>query len=443
MSESSDASEHVSAAEAQLRHTSAAPPGQRVSGKGPYLILRLWHVVVIGMLLWIAAIAIWLGTQDILWPVSASAQILGACFVLAGLTALAGSVLAAARAFSRKWAKGDVQTALIAGGAVAGLYVTLTIVVHSFRYELGKAWLYGVLAAGCLILTLQTLPRAWKHIGNFVKSAGVGLAVLGSVAAFYFQSFYLPENTNVGLQYALSIGTVVQPGGDAVVPVHLTIENQSSVIALTIGSMVVLSGLTLPENSAAVSDAMAQQNLANYAHDLATPPPGPITPDPNIRSSGATNSMVLAVMQPIGNNSFLFPNDTVSRDFDVVIPDIAKNRITALEIEIYVLYARTTRLTLGSGFRPRVADSTSCPHEEQASWYLNQSALVRFTRGTQIIYSNWCADLPSPYISWGVQGARGVHDSANVKKVIGADVDVERSSRNDIFVLPQAAVPGR
>jgi hypothetical protein len=405
------------------------------------MMLKVWHLVVSLMLLFIAAIAIWLGTQDVLWPVSASAQILGSCFVLAGLTALAGSVLAAARAlrFSREWATGNVQTALIAGAGLAGLYVTLTIVVHSFRYEPGKAWAYGVLAAGCLVLTLQTLPSAWRGIGNFVKGAGIGLAVLGSAAAFYFQSFYLPENTNIGLQYAVSIGTVVGPGGDAVVPVDLTIENQSSVIGLTIGSMVVVSGLTLPESSTAVSDTGAQQNLANYAQDLTNPSPGPVAPNPNIRSSGVPSSTVLTVMQPVDNDSFLFPNDTYSRDFDVVIPDIVKNKITALEFQIYVLYARTTRLTLGTGFKPEVKDLKSCAYDEQSYWSINQSALVRFTRGAQIIYSSWCADLASPDISWGVYGAPGVHDSANVKEVISADIDVVRSARNEIFVLPQHA----
>jgi hypothetical protein len=235
----------------------------------------------------------------------------------------------------------------------------------------------------------------------------------------------------------------VQPGGDAIVPVHLTIENQSSVIALTIGSMVVVSGLTWPETSASVSDASAQQNLINYAQDLATPPPGPLAPDTNIRSSAVPGSMVLSVMQPIDNNSYLFPNDTVSRDFDVVVPDIAKNKIYALEFEIYVLYARTTRLTLGTSYRPVIADFASCAHDEQSSWYIDQSALVRFTRGAQKIFSNWCADLASPHINWGVYGARGVHDSVNVKNEIGASIGVERSSRNDIFVLPPNAAPSR
>jgi hypothetical protein len=439
MSESGDDGRAVPAA---VGDANRAPAGLR---RALNAVLKVWYLVVFGMLSWIATIAIWLGTQDILWPVSASAEILGSCFVLAGLAAVTGAVLAAARAwpFSPKWSSGGVQTAFIAGGAVAGLYVTLTIVVHSFRYEPGKAWLYGVPAAGCLVLALHTLPGAWQRIGRLAKGSGIGLAALGAVAAFYFQSFYLPENTNVGLQYALSIGTVVQPGGDAIVPVHLTIENQSSVIALTIGSMVVVSGLTWPETSASVSDASAQQNLINYAQDLATPPPGPLAPDTNIRSSAVPGSMVLSVMQPIDNNSYLFPNDTVSRDFDVVVPDIAKNKIYALEFEIYVLYARTTRLTLGTSYRPVIADFASCAHDEQSSWYIDQSALVRFTRGAQKIFSNWCADLASPHINWGVYGARGVHDSVNVKNEIGASIGVERSSRNDIFVLPPNAAPSR
>jgi len=192
-----------------------------------------------------------------------------------------------------------------------------------------------------------------------------------------------------------------------------------------------------------VSDTSAQQNLINYAQELATPPPGPVAPDTNIRSSAVPSSIVLSVMQPIDDNSFLFPNDTVSRDFDVVIPDIAKNKINALEFQIYVLYARTTRLTLGNSYQSVVSDFASCAHDEQSSWFIDQSALVRFTRGAQIIFSNWCADLVYPHINWGVYGAPGVHDSMKVKTAIGAAIGVERSSRNDIFVLPQNTVPSR
>jgi hypothetical protein len=417
-------------------------PGELSRGKwkrrAMNLILKAWHLAVIGVLLWIAAIALWLGAQDVLWPVSAPAQILGACFIIAGLATLTGFVLVAARAlpFSRKWATGEPQATLIAGGAAAGLYTTLTIVVHSFRYEQAKSWLYGILAASCLILTIQILPRAWNGISNFVKGAGVGLAVLGSVAGFYFQSFYLPENTKVGLQYGISIGQVVQRGGDGVVSVDLTIENDSSVSALMLGSMVVVSGLTLHENSAVVSSTGTQQNLTNYAQDLVTPPSSPIAPDANIRSDELQENTILSIMQPITNSSYLFPSDTLSRNFDVVIPGITKNKIVALEFEIYTLYARTTRLTLGTRFRPIMADFPFYAHDVQSSWSINQSALVRFTRGAQVLYSNWCADLAAPSVGWDVQGAAGVHNSVYAEKAIKADIDVEHSSRNNIFVLP-------
>jgi len=59
-----------------------------------------WHVIVTLVLGWMAVIAIWLGGQDFFAPVSLPAQIVGACFGIAGLIALAGSLMVAARSLS-------------------------------------------------------------------------------------------------------------------------------------------------------------------------------------------------------------------------------------------------------------------------------------------------------------------------------------------------------
>ena len=40
----------------------------------------------------------------------------------------------------------------------------------------------------------------------------------------------------------------------------------------------------------------------------------------------------------------MFPNDVVSHDFDVVIPAIPKEYVAALQVQTYVLYARSTDL---------------------------------------------------------------------------------------------------
>jgi hypothetical protein len=394
-----------------------------------------WIIVVIAALLWVGGVAIWLGSQDVLWPVSLTAQVLGGFFVVAGLATLAGAVLVIVipkLLFPPDPEYGKDQIAYIAAAALAGCFITLMIVVHSFRYEQLKALLYGVLALLCLALAVQTLPRAWPHITQTAKNIGITLAVLGGVASFWYQSFYLPESTEIGIQYGFSVVSVTSSGSDRLVTFDLTMENQSPVAAITLGSMVVVSGLTFPKKAIAVSSTAAQQNIDKYAQDLATPPAG-VAPNPNIGSSGNPSSAILAVMRPVNNDSFMFPNDILSRDVTVVVPE---SNITALEIELYVLYARTTRLTLGTSFRPVVINVPFCAQDVQSSWFINQSALVRYTRGAQIFYSNWCASATDPFIGWGIQAAGGTADTRKQVNEIGNDIGIERASRNEIFVLP-------
>ncbi len=386
------------------------------------------------MLLWIAGIAIWLGSQDVLWPVSVTAETLGAFFVVAGTVTLVGAVLVAVSGlFPKDHAAAVAQISYKAAAAVAGLYITLTITVHSFRYEPVKAGLYGALAILCLLLAIHTLPHAWPNITKSVKNIGITLGVLGGVASFWYQSFYLPESTQVGLQYGLSVVSVTPSGHDRIVTLDLTMEDQSSVVALTLGSMVVVSGLTFPKATAESTPA-AQQNMDKYAQDLATPPPAGAPPaNPNVGSSGNPNAVILTVMRPVNNDSFMFPGDTFSRDFDVVVP---KSNITTLEINLSILYARTTRLALGTSYRPVIIAPSWCNEDEQASWNINQSALVRYTRGAQIFYSDWCANATSPFITWSIQATGGKSDTAREVYEIGNDIGIEHSTRTEIFTLP-------
>jgi len=63
-------------------------------------------------------------------------------------------------------------------------------------------------------------------------------------------------------------------------------KNESSVTAVTLGSMVVVRGISYPSKKSMVQ-----------------------------------KSTVLRSLQPIQNNNFLFPNDTYSYDFLVVVTD--------------------------------------------------------------------------------------------------------------------------
>ena len=70
-------------------------------------LARAWHLAVTWCLP-ITAIAVWLGLQDVIWPESLPAQILGVFFTAAGTITLVGALLVAARRclprLSGRWA---------------------------------------------------------------------------------------------------------------------------------------------------------------------------------------------------------------------------------------------------------------------------------------------------------------------------------------------------
>lgn len=393
------------------------------------LLRKIWLLSMAVGLGGTAVVALWLGLQDLVWDVSLPAQILGAFFIVAGLSASVSAAMLVVKPLPfPRWRKISFdQLACIAGGAIAGIYVDLTIVLYSFRYQPIKAWLFGALALNCVFLTLQTLPKAWKIISKSVKGIGVTLALLGSAANFWFVSFYLPANTQVGVEYGLSLGPVMRSGGDRLVTLDLTMDNKSSVTALTIGSMVVVRGVSYVGKS----NATAQKRMSAYADSLAGQPPGSsaAVQNPNIQFDGQPSYVMLTILRPIDDDSYLFSNDTFSHYFNVVIPEA---NIVALDVDVYVQYARTTRLTLSSQLPPAIKQSRSCPDDVRSAWNVNQSALVRFTHGSQVLYSNWCADLASPSINSSVVGA----DSRKAEEGIASNISVTTSTREEEFMLP-------
>jgi hypothetical protein len=302
------------------------------------LLSRAWIWPIALGILGSAAAALWIGFQDVAWPVSLSAQTLGVFFVIAGLSGLvsAGVLLVKALPFARWAATGSVQLAFISGGAVAALYVDLTIVAYSFRYQPGRASLFGVLALSCAYLVWLTLPPAWKDISKGMKNTGITLAALSIAANFWFQSFYLPANAQAGIEYGLSVGPVVKSGKNTLVTIYLTLSNHSPVdTELVINSMVAVSGLDYENHQKAkvISDAEAQRRAYSYAASLTGRSSGKsaAVPNPNVRFDGTLKSTALTILQPVNSDSYLFPDDTYSRDFDVVIPS---RRIGALDVKL-------------------------------------------------------------------------------------------------------------
>jgi hypothetical protein len=128
----------------------------------------------------------------------------------------------------------------------------------------------------------------------------------------------------------------------------------------------------------------------------------------------------LQAIHPIEDDSFLFPNDTYSYDFLVVI---TRPGIDALHLEITLYYARTTGLTLGNALVPTRKQLRPCPDEKESEWSIKESNLRTFTEGPQMLYSDWCAD---PKISDGpfVKVGPGTHESPAAQSAMKSQVNM-------------------
>jgi hypothetical protein len=363
------------------------------------LALLLTLVVALGLLV-NAAVALWVGLHDVLWPVSLSAQLVGFFYLIAGLASLAGFIAifpllgkevdvtdqpdsacaghdyllapvleesgrltdqsdSASAGHEHLLARiahdleeSTRQLQFVAAAAVAGLYIDLTIVFYSFHYRPRYVWIFSPLAVLCACVACVTLLGIWQYLGKTLKAVGISLAGLAAVAQFFYQSVYIPENTQVGIDYGLTLGSMTRSGSARLVQVNLTMKDESSVTAVTLGSMVVVRGISYPSKK-----SMVQK----------------IT--------------VLRSLQPIQNNDFLFPNDTYSYDFLVVVTDPG---IEALNFGLTLYYARTT----GLEFRNPILTQEHlwpCPDGKQFEWPIEESELRNFTEGPQVLYSDWCA----------------------------------------------------
>jgi len=104
------------------------------------LLHKKWLPLIAAGLGVTAVFALWIGFQDVAWEVSLPAQILGFFFIVAGGAASVGAAILAVKLLpSRRWRKTTRdQVACIAGGAIAGIYVDMTIVLYSFDTSLSK-----------------------------------------------------------------------------------------------------------------------------------------------------------------------------------------------------------------------------------------------------------------------------------------------------------------
>ena len=318
-----------------------------------------------------AGVALWIGLPDLLWPMSLSAQLVGFSYVVASMISFYGvfntfvlsyktrkniplpgagsaevhSIIIRTRDASARSIKS------IAVAAVVGLYIDLTIVFYSFHYKPIYVVIFAALALFCACLARITMPVLWNQLGKGLKATGISLAALGVAAQFWYQSVYIPGNTPVGMNYAITLGTVTQSVGDRLIQVNLTLEDTGSVPAIALATMVVVRGEILPS--------------------------GEETP-------------ILKIFPTVDSGYLFFPNDPLSREFVVV----ASSKINALYVTMIVDFTRTTWLTL-SGRSETI--HLACPQDVHYKWYAVESNLRRFTQGSQVVYSNWkCTSWKDP-----------------------------------------------
>jgi len=264
-----------------------------------------------------------------------------------------------------------------------------------------------------------------------VKAVGLSLTLLAAVVGAWYQAIYLPQNAQVGIEYTLTLRSVVQSDSLTLADLQLTMENLSSVTALSVGSMVEVSGLSYTSGKPnALSNDATERHLIAYATAQAGS-------NSDIRFGGTENSTLLAVLRPINNDSYLFPDDIYTHDFVVVIPETG---FAALTVRILVQYVRTTRIVLGAELPPQPVPPRGCKHGERYSWDIDQSALRTFTTGALQLNSYWCADLADPFIAYGISGVAG-HESPAEQQAIANRLGIYSSSRTEelTFNYPAAS----
>lgn len=218
-----------------------------------------------------------------------------------------------------------------------------------------------MLAFLCLCLALVMLPAflaVRKYITKSIKGLGLSAALLGLIAQFWYVRIYAPDNTPIGINYAVSIGAMSGSGSDKRVQVNFTMADAGSVPAFVLGSMMIVSGI-------------------NHSSRLDT---------------------TLDVRPVYGNNpAFLFPGVIFRYDYVV---RILKPGIDTLDFKLMVDFTRTTLLTLGGniGNYP-VSGCIQNSSDVLQQWSIVESHLRSFAQGAEVLRSTWCGYPENPKAS--------------------------------------------
>jgi hypothetical protein len=397
------------------------------------LSLSLLRILLVACALALAAssfFAVVIGFRDLFWPASTAGQLAGLALFLAGLAggfAGLGGLLGLRRPLAdRAWwfgwnryraAEKTGQIACVFGGAAAGTYADLVITAYAYRFHLGQAVIFAVLALLCAALAGLMLPAVWI-VRQSISGSLKGLAVLGGaltlVAQFWYGGVYVPKNTQVGITYSLTLGPVVRSGHDDLATIQVSLKNESSLPAVILGSMAIVRGLS----AAAAGGSRSPQDAASRGR-------------------------ILTVQRLIVNNAAIFPGVTYAQNLVVQVPP---SGVAALQAEVLVDYARQTRLTPGPSHSlvpPVKVPGCGRTYTTTRVSAIQESELRTFTTGALYLYSSWCTQPGHRSIDETI-GTSPSPEPAAVEAALQGHYGRVENNRYETFVMdPSTTAPSR
>ena len=154
----------------------------------------------------------------------------------------------------------------------------------------------------------------------------------------------------------------------------------------------------------------------------------------NVDYGGSESRTLLTVGWVFTDGSHVFPGVEVTDPIVVALPSPGFRQ---LDVRIQYDYARETQVIFKRPYAgPVLKHEFNCRDDIQSGWYLRESELIRFTRGTQVVTTNWCAQPGSERVFSDVFGPPGSHISGAEVSHNDHAYGLNSSLRFDMFVLP-------
>jgi hypothetical protein len=373
-----------------------------------------------------AALALWIGVIDLFSPPTLADRLLAILYVLVGLFVVVGVCL--------EFLINHIQSRAFAlGASIGSIYIYGSLADYAWFARPDYARVSAALAVLSFLLSLHLFRRALVarvSVSRLGRAAAVVGGLLGTVTAFgtiAYQSIYLPENAQVGMETTITVGQPeVGVNGESFVPVQISLQNKSSITAVALTSMVTVTGVSYSGSNNSVSASTTQQREVQIGEDTAT--------NSNLTFSGTVHTTRLAIDRVISDGSYIY-GDGDEYQTDLVVPLPRSPKFEQIDVRTQLDYARTARLQLDSSFGNETISESGCTHDVITRWHLRQSKLDSLTHGTQVLLTNWCADTGNEQIWSNVLGPPGTDiPDAQVQRNY-VSYGLESTSRFEAFVL--------